>query len=1064
MPHDKPRNALDYANRVVDDRSSTRAYERQLHPKMTPTPRDYASIVRAAGCVYGTKDGALITGPPTDIIEAAWLTCLQQSVAHGDQDRITAIPATHVAAHAHSTGRNDSTLSNALLPCLTPDERNYVRRHRLAAVQSDPAHLQHHVSGPTATATKSLLRWHVNQHRCVLCAHNVPTGIDGYQRHVLLDCPDGDSIRDLHDRRIAELLARDGRVSWLDPTRRDQAAERSRSDRDGLAAMPGTEEITHDIPLPSEYEWTDGGQTVRHQPTGDDVPLHVLRHCNRLIRAADEVDTGITRSQPKGLAGLLADTREIIAATIDHENGDDPTLRLHPATARWFTDFFRVTRDHNQTILSTDSLTLPRPAPNLSPMQNGSNNSVHSAIQALTQHANNKYKDEQRDLYTMDGSAQQVWLFMDIAAEQMKGGHETVLVVIHNDTNAGRTDTQAKAKGGARVCFFPAETASVGTGTTWEHWATPYTPHADADPNSHAERERQRAADRDHRRSRWTLRPTSGISPPTELDPHGMTRSSRQLCPHAMTVYLFATNQPLGPNKAALDELRWTLAMSNPNPPHTQLNHAPEWWYATNAPAGIDLALRRTPDDSALDVMRGRDVVDWHGPKLDGAAMQALHARTGIDVDTIQAWNQVRLHNDIPRHRLPTGSVPQGVADALRGDAHRAQPGNNADMHATVLAVARLHVGKQNELERQHLQHTRARLLADGYNTTGDVHSWTTVTPCPQCNADVTTTRLMQHGEHHSQQACHVCAPPDHNADTMVPDLGQIRWDPGTKTMYTDVEGDTELLYWSKRDHTWHNVERATQTHQWYTGLPAASRDQAHRNTGMPSLASRLGWPASPGPGPTTTSPTPSPRRSTTRSPRTLTRSNRNTAMPRQTPPSSPLTPSSTPGPAQSPRTPSMPASGSSAKTKSQHDVQYDADHTLIGEHRWLADGTRCTVTFVEYNSSRGKGRMCNTTPVWVCTKPTIGAHDPRCTVCTRLTRKEFNDLQPTQWKRLTRRRSNTLDNQQSTKDPTPDTPDDTAPLIEYHMCSDEDDIQDDTDDDAHERQHHKDDDDSPNS
>ena len=109
-------------------------------------------------------------------------------------------------------------------------------------------------------------------------------------------------------------------------------------------------------------------------------------------------------------------------------------------------------------------------------------------------------------------------------------------------------------------------------------------------------------------------------------------------------------------------------------------------------------------------------------------------------------------------------------------------------------------------------------------------------------------------------------------------------------------------------------------------------------------------------------------------------------------------------------------------------------------------------MTFVEYNSSSGKDRVCNTTPVWVCTKSIIGAHDPRCTVCTRLTRKGFNDLQqPRSRKSAGRRRSQSLHNQQSTKDPTPDTPDDAASLVEYHLCPDEDDIQDDTDDDARE-------------
>ena len=108
-------------------------------------------------------------------------------------------------------------------------------------------------------------------------------------------------------------------------------------------------------------------------------------------------------------------------------------------------------------------------------------------------------------------------------------------------------------------------------------------------------------------------------------------------------------------------------------------------------------------------------------------------------------------------------------------------------------------------------------------------------------------------------------------------------------------------------------------------------------------------------------------------------------------------------------------------------------------------------MTFVEYNSKSGKDREHNTTPVWVCTKLTNGTHDPRCTVCTRLTRKEFNDLRQTQRKSVVRRRSQSLDHQQSTKDPTPNTPDDAAFLVEYHLCPDEDDIQDDTDDNARE-------------
>ena len=139
--------------------------------------------------------------------------------------------------------------------------------------------------------------------------------------------------------------------------------------------------------------------------------------------------------------------------------------------------------------------------------------------------------------------------------------------------------------------------------------------------------------------------------------------------------------------------------------------------------------------------------------------------------------------------------------------------GRDRDLHATALAVTQLHIGKQKEMEQLQLQHTRARILADGYVTAGGVHSWTTVTPCPQCDVNVTTTRLMQHGEHQNRQACHVCVcapPPDHNADTVVPGLGQVRWDDRTKTMYTDVDGGSNLMYWNKQDPTWHRVDRAS--------------------------------------------------------------------------------------------------------------------------------------------------------------------------------------------------------------------------------------------------------------
>ena len=102
-------------------------------------------------------------------------------------------------------------------------------------------------------------------------------------------------------------------------------------------------------------------------------------------------------------------------------------------------------------------------------------------------------------------------------------------------------------------------------------------------------------------------------------------------------------------------------------------------------------------------------------------------------------------------------------------------------------------------------------------------------------------------------------------------------------------------------------------------------------------------------------------------------------------------------------------------------------------------------MTFVEHNPSRGNGRVYNATPVWVCTKLTTGAHDPRCAACTRLTRKGFNELQqPSSRKNAGRRRFQSPHNQQSTKDLTPDTPDDVASLVEYHLCPDEDDIQDD--------------------
>ena len=42
---------------------------------------------------------------------------------------------------------------------------------------------------------------------CMLCGSDVTPEVDGYQRHVLLECPDGDNVRDLYDRHIAELLA-----------------------------------------------------------------------------------------------------------------------------------------------------------------------------------------------------------------------------------------------------------------------------------------------------------------------------------------------------------------------------------------------------------------------------------------------------------------------------------------------------------------------------------------------------------------------------------------------------------------------------------------------------------------------------------------------------------------------------------------------------------------------------------------------------------------------------------------------------------------------------------------
>ena len=200
--------------------------------------------------------------------------------------------------------------------------------------------------------------------------------------------------------------------------------------------------------------------------------------------------------------------------------------------------------------------------------------------------------------------------------------------------------------------------------------------------------------------------------------------------------------------------------------------------------------------------------------------------------------------------------------------------GRDRDLHATALAVTQLHIGKQKEMEQLQLQHTRARILADGYVTAGGVHSWTTVTPCPQCDVNVTTTRLMQHGEHQNRQACHVCVcapPPDHNADTVVPGLGQVRWDDRTKTMYTDVDGGSNLMYWNKQDPTWHRADRASQPHQWYTGLPARVPIlyyQMHRVTGSPSsLASKLGWPAPLGPMSTPSSPTSPPSRGPTRSP-----------------------------------------------------------------------------------------------------------------------------------------------------------------------------------------------------
>ena len=90
---------------------------------------------------------------------------------------------------------------------------------------------------------------------------------------------------------------------------------------------------------------------------------------------------------------------------------------------------------------------------------------------------------------------------------------------------------------------------------------------------------------------------------------------------------------------------------------------------------------------------------------------------------------------------------------------------------------------------------------------------------------------------------------------------------------------------------------------------------------------------------------------------------------------------------------------------------------------------------------------------VWVCTKITDGNHNPRCKTCVRLIRKEFGDLTGPSSHRRKRKRSRAPSNDtdgrpqnhnrtERTTAQIPAAVEHAPPLIEYHVRTNEDDIE----------------------
>ena len=124
----------------------------------------------------------------------------------------------------------------------------------------------------------------------------------------------------------------------------------------------------------------------------------------------------------------------------------------------------------------------------------------------------------------------------------------------------------------------------------------------------------------------------------------------------------------------------------------------------------------------------------------------------------------------------------------------------------------------------------------------------------------------------------------------------------------------------------------------------------------------------------------------------------------------------------------------------------------------------------LEYSTSGGKERACNTNPVWVCTKMTNGKHNPQCKTCVRL--RAFNEYLQQPRRRSSKRRRHLNHGGQPNADepprnrnrgsmaqdathPLPDELDD-RPLIEFHIQPDEDDMQDAADDPTHDHTQQK--------